>query len=178
MSKDVEIRPARAEDIHGLADLAARSFRDTFAADNDPENIDAYLRSSLTAKSVREEFDIASNIFLLAFRVGDDRPVGYAKLSTATEEPSVKAQSSVEIERLYADAHVIGRGVGAALMRACLNTAQDLKCDVIWLGAWTRNERAILFYERWEVETVGRRQFTLGSERQDDLVMARQVIKS
>ena len=69
---------------------------------------------------------------MLAFRVGEEVPVGYAKLSTATEEPSVKAQNSVEIERLYADTHVIGHGVGAALMRACLNTAQDLKCDVIW----------------------------------------------
>lgn len=177
MSGDLEIRRARAEDIHGLADLAARSFRDAFAADNDPGNIDEYLRTSLTVESVRKEFDTAGNFFLLAFRAGVDVPVGYAKLSTATEEPCVKAQNSVEIERLYADTHAIGHGVGAALMRACLNTAQDLKCDVIWLGSWTRNERAILFYERWEFETVGRRQFTLGSELQDDLVMARQVIR-
>jgi ribosomal protein S18 acetylase RimI-like enzyme len=178
MSEDIIIRRARAEDIHGLVELAVRSFRDTYAIDNDPEIIDDYLRSSLTTKSMREEFDIASNTFLLAFRVGDDDPIGYAKLSTATEEASVKARNSVEIQRLYADKHVIGHGVGAALMRACINTAQDLKCDVIWLGAWTRNERAILFYERWEFETVGRRQFAMAAELQDDLVMARQVTKS
>jgi ribosomal protein S18 acetylase RimI-like enzyme len=175
ISEKIVIRRAQVEDIHNLADLAVRTFCDVYAADNDPKIIEDYLQSSLTTMSLREEFDIASNIFLLAFCDGDEAPVGYAKLSTATEDPGITAQNTIEIERIYADTQFIGRGVGAALMRACLSTAEDLECDAIWLGVWERNERAILFYERWEFKTVGARQFAMGSELQDDLVMARQL---
>jgi GNAT superfamily N-acetyltransferase len=124
---------------------------------------------------VRNEIDDEGNVFLVAFRNGDEVPVGYAKLCTASEVPGISGRNTIEIERIYADRHVIGFGVGAALMRACLNLAEQLHCDTIWLGVWERNDRAILFYERWEFKTVGARQFALGSDLQNDLLMARQL---
>jgi ribosomal protein S18 acetylase RimI-like enzyme len=175
MIKDIVVRPAIVEDMHGLADLAAQSFRDTFAADNDAKYIEDYLQSSLTTTTVLDEFDKASNVFFIAFRNGDEVPVGYAKLCTTSDDPSINGRNTVEIERIYADKRVIGRGVGAALMRACLNAAQERGCETIWLGVWERNKRAILFYERWEFKTVGARQFALGPELQTDLLMARQL---
>ena len=175
MTEDIIVRRARVEDIHGLADLAARSFRDALEADNDAKNIEDYVSSSLTVERVRNEFDDAGNIFLIACRSGHAAPVGYAKLCTTSEDPSIDDQNTVEIERIYADNFEIGRGVGAALMRACLSIAEDLGCQTIWLGVWERNERAIRFYERWGFTTVGVRQFALGSELQNDKVMARQL---
>jgi ribosomal protein S18 acetylase RimI-like enzyme len=175
MLEDIIVRHAKVEDIHGLADLAARSFRDTFEVDNDARNIEDYLQSSLTTTSVRDELDIESNVFLIAFRNGDEVPVGYAKLCTTSDDPSINGQNTVEIERIYADKQVIGRGVGAALMRACLNEAAELGCEAIWLGVWERNERAIRFYERWEFRIVGARQFALGTDLQNDLLMTRQL---
>jgi len=61
------------------------------------------------------------------------------------------------------------------IFSACLNVAIELGCETIWFGVWERNKRAILFYERWEFETVGARQFALGPELQNDLVMARHL---
>lgn len=173
MRENVAVRHARADDINRLAGLAARSFRDTFAEDNDPANIDDYLRSSLTTESVSGEFGDVHNIFLVAFIGNNDSPAGYAKLRTASQDPNVIDQSAVEIERIYADKPLIGRGVGAALMHACLMEAENLGCQAIWLGVWERNEHAIRFYERWKFEIVGTRQFTLGSDLQNDLVMVR-----
>lgn len=175
MTDDILIRRATAEDIEGVADLAVRSFRDTFEADNDAKNIDDYVRSSLTAERLRNEFDETSNIFLVACRHRDKVPVGYAKLCTASDDPGINGQNTVEIERIYADKCVIGRGVGAALMRACLNVAKDLRSETIWLGVWEHNEHAIRFYQRWEFKPVGVRQFALGSELQNDVVMSRQL---
>jgi len=175
VSENVTVRHARADDINRLADLAARSFRDTFEEGNDPANVDDYLRSALTTKSVCSEFGEAHNIFLVACIDNNDAPVGYAKLCVASQDPNVIDQSTVEIERIYADKPVIGRGVGAALMHACLTEAEYLGCQAIWLGVWERNERAIRFYERWEFEIVGARQFTLGSDLQNDLVMVRKL---
>ncbi len=175
MTEDIIVRRARVEDINALADLAARSFRDAFAADNDAKNIEDYVSSSLTVESIHEEFDDAGNIFLIACRGGYAAPVGYAKLCTTSEDPSIDDQNTVEIERIYADQAEIGRGVGAALMRTCLDMAEDLKCQTIWLGVWQQNERAIRFYERWGFATVGVRQFALGSDLQKDKVMARRL---
>ena len=177
MTEDIIVRRAKVGDLHGLADLAARSFRDTFEADNDARNVEHYLRSSLTVESTREELGDSSNIFLIVCRDGQADPVGYAKLSATTDDPSVDGQHTIEIERIYADKSEIGRGIGAALMRTCLATADDLGCDAIWLGVWERNEHAIHFYERWGFVTVGDRQFALGPELQTDLVMAKALTK-
>lgn len=175
MSENVAVRHARADDINRLAELAARSFRDTFAEDNDPANIDDYLRSSLTTESICSEFGDAHSIFLVACIDNSDTPAGYAKLCTASQDPNVIDQSPVEIERIYADKRVIGRGVGAALMHACLTEAENLGSQAIWLGVWERNERAIRFYERWGFEIVGTRRFALGADLQTDLVMVRKL---
>ncbi len=175
MTEDIIVRRALVEDIHALADLAARSFRDAFEADNNANDIEDYVSSSLTIERIRNEFDDAGNIFLIACRSGHTAPVGYAKLCTTSEDLSINDQNRIEIERIYADKAEIGRGVGAALMRTCLGLAEDLGCQTIWLGVWERNERAILFYERWGFTTVGVRQFALGSELQDDQVMARRL---
>ena len=178
MTEDTVVRRARAEDIHALSDLAIRTFRDTYADDNDPKTIEDYLRSSLNTTSLRNELNEAGNVFLIAFRRSDNVAIGYAKLRTTSEDPSVESQRAVEIERIYADKRVIGHGVGAALMGACLKTAGELECEAIWLGVWKRNQHAVLFYERWEFRTVGSRQFALGNELQDDLVMVRQLPSS
>ena len=175
LSEDIVVRRARTEDIDVLTDLAIRTFRDTYEADNDSATIEDYLRSSLSTTSVRNELNKSGNIFLIAFHRDDNVAMGYAKLCTTSEDPSLDGQSTVEIERIYADTRVIGRGIGAALMQACLIAAEDLECKTIWLGVWERNKRAILFYERWEFRAVGTRQFTLGSEQQDDLVMVRHL---
>ncbi|MGI9288412.1 MAG: GNAT family N-acetyltransferase [Pseudomonadales bacterium] len=175
MAKEIFIRHATAEDIATLAEFAAGAFRDTFAADNHPADLENYLRDSFSIERVRAEFDDASNTFLVAYLEDDHLPVGYAKLSAATQYPDACNPIGIEIERLYAAKAAIGHGVGAALMRACLEEAEALGGQAIWLGVWERNVRAIRFYERWEFETVGARQFKLGSDLQNDLIMTRKL---
>ena len=58
-------------------------------------------------------------------------------------------------------------------MRACFERATALGCDVIWLGVWERNPRAIAFYEKMGFATVGGHSFMLGRDLQHDLVMSR-----
>ncbi len=175
MASEISIRHATAEDIATLADFGARAFRDTFEADNHPADIDNYLRDSFSVKRVQAEFDAASNTFLIARFEGEEQPVGYAKLITATQHPATRNPNAIEIERLYAAKAAIGHGVGAALMGACLEEAEALGSQAIWLGVWDENVRAIRFYERWGFETTGSRQFKLGSDIQNDLVMTRKL---
>ena len=175
MSEHLHIRPATLADAEPLAALAERTFRDTFADDNAPGDMEAYVRDSFSLERVRAELADGANSFLLAFADGAERPSGYAKLRTGTTDPSVTGPDPVELERLYVDRGAIGRGAGAALMRAALEAARTLGYRTLWLGVWERNARAISFYERWEFETVGDHVFRLGSDNQTDLIMERWV---
>ena len=47
--------------------------------------------------------------------------------------------------------------------------------DLIWLGVWEQNPRAIAFYTKWGFVEVGAQTFRLGSDLQRDLVMAREL---
>ncbi len=175
MTERTHIRAARREDIEALAALAARTFREAFAGDNAPEDINSYVTESFSAERLRTEFADARNRFLLAFRGEGEAPVGYAKLRTGRADPSVKGPAPIELERLYVARNALGRGIGAALMHACLESARNGGYRTLWLGVWDRNARAIAFYERWGFAVVGDHAFRLGSDEQTDLIMERPV---
>lgn len=174
----VRIRPATTADAEPLAALAERTFRDTFAADNSPADLDAYVRDALSLGRVRVELDDPAGAFFIAFADGSPSPVGYAKLRRGPVDPSVTAPAPIELERLYVDRATLGHGVGAALMRHCLDEAHRSGCATVWLGVWERNARAIAFYERWGFRTVGDHIFQLGSDAQRDLIMVRPALTS
>jgi len=149
MDAPVSIRFARPADAAALAELAARSFRETFEDDNEPRNMESYIRDFFSARRVAAELVDPSNSFLLASVDGTGLPSGYAKLRRGAVEPCVRGARAIELERIYVERGMIGRGVGAALMRASLETAAERGFETLWLGVWERNERAIRFYERW-----------------------------
>lgn len=169
----MEIRPATLADAGPLRDLAERSFRAAFEAQNDPADLDAYVAETLSLARVRAELADAANRFLVA--VDGDALLGYAKLRDGAVDACVTGPAPIEIERIYAAPEAVGTGVGRALMQACLDAAASMGRQTVWLGVWERNDRAIAFYERWGFEAVGTHGFQLGSDAQTDVVMSRPV---
>ncbi len=163
----------RIATLADVAPLAEQTFRDTFAADNSAEDMDAYVRTSLSLDQLRAEIEDATNTFLLAFASDAQRPVGYAKFRTSTADPNVSGPRPVELERLYVDQRALGHGVGAAIMQACLDRARAAGFETMWLGVWEHNERAKAFYAKWAFRTVGSHVFQLGADAQTDLIMQR-----
>jgi diamine N-acetyltransferase len=171
----LSLRIATSADAQSLAALAERTFRDTFAAANSPDDMETYVRDAFSLDRVRAELADTANTFLLAIRAGDERGVGYAKLRTGTTDPSVTGPDPVELQRIYVDRSALGLGLGAALMRSSLDTARSAGYRTLWLGVWEHNARAIDFYTRWQFATVGEHEFRLGADTQRDLIMARPV---
>ncbi len=162
-------------DLTALAELAVETFRDTFAEQNTPSDMELYLERWFNRERIAAELEDPETTFLLAFADPDERPIGYAKLRGGEADPAVAGPAPVQLERLYVRRGVLGRGVGAALMRACLDEAARSGHETIWLGVWERNERAIAFYRRWGFAEVGTQLFFLGTDEQNDLVLARPV---
>jgi ribosomal protein S18 acetylase RimI-like enzyme len=154
-----------------LAELGRRTFRDTFAADNTDSDMATYLDGAFGERIQSAELAHADSLFLIAHV--DDVAVGYARLNLGPAPSCIPGTRPVEIRRLYSDASWIGRGVGAALMTACLDTAVAHARDVVWLDVWERNRRAIAFYRKWGFEVVGEADFVVGDDVQHDLLMSR-----
>jgi ribosomal protein S18 acetylase RimI-like enzyme len=169
----IELRRATPADAAGLATFAAAAFVDTFGAQNRPEDMAAYVAEAFGEPVQRAELTDPRCTVFLAERAGEI--VGYAMLRDGDAPGCVPDGSAIEIARLYAGQRWIGAGIGALLMQRCLVEAASRGRRTIWLGVWERNVRAIGFYQRWHFTIVGSQSFQLGSDRQNDRVMARRV---
>ena len=170
---DPTIRRANVDDLDLLAELSGRTFSETFAAENTSEDIAAYLAASFNvARQTAELADPASTFFIA--EVGG-LAAGYAKLHAGEPAEGIEGANPVELVRLYVLREWLGRGVGEALMRACVDEARRAGHATIWLGVWERNGRALAFYRKWNFRAVGEHVFQLGSDPQRDILMQRAV---
>ncbi|MEQ1765294.1 MAG: GNAT family N-acetyltransferase, partial [Pyrinomonadaceae bacterium] len=146
MSEDVKIRQATLEDAKALTDLAYTTFWDAFAhhPKNAPDDLNHYMRQAFSLEQTTKELGYENSVFLIAELDGE--PAGYAKLITSTTEEGITAERPIELNRLYAHQQFLGKGIGQALMNACLERAKTDAHDVMWLGVWEFNPRAVRFY--------------------------------
>ncbi|MGB9180393.1 MAG: GNAT family N-acetyltransferase [Pyrinomonadaceae bacterium] len=163
------IRRATTDDNDLLSELGARTFYDTFAADNKPEDLNAYLAEAFSPLKQAAELADPLTTFLIAEI--DGVASGYAQLQTGDAPLCVLGPKPIELARLYVSTEWIGRGVGEALMRACVEEARRTGHQTMWLGVWERNWRAQAFYRKWNFSVVGEHIFQLGSDPQTDLLM-------
>lgn len=165
------IRRASASDAATLAALAERTFRDTFAVANTPENMAAHAAASYGVDKQLAEIESAQIRTLLA--ECDGTAAGYAQLRVGRTPDCVKSDHAVELWRFYIDRGWIGRGLAQRLMDAVFAEAVAWNGRTLWLGVWEHNPRAIAFYGKCGFVDVGAHRFCLGDDAQTDLIMQR-----
>jgi ribosomal protein S18 acetylase RimI-like enzyme len=159
---NISIREATTADAALIADLSRQTFYDTFAAQNTAADMEMFLKEQFTREALMAEVGAPGNTFLLAYT--GDKPAGYARLRDTDI-------NDMEIARIYAATDMIGKGIGKALMKACLDLAHAKKKKRVTLGVWEKNMRAIQFYTAWGFEKVAVQDFRLGNDLQQDWVM-------
>jgi ribosomal protein S18 acetylase RimI-like enzyme len=156
------VRRATTADAAALAELARRTFIDTFGAQNRAEDVVAYVAQSYgSAQQARE---IEEGVTLVV----ED---GNALIAFAQLHRSQSPFGDVELGRFYVDRTHHGRGVAQALMDAVLAAARTLGARKLWLGVWEHNPRGIRFYEKCGFLDEGSQPFIVGSDVQTDRVM-------
>ena len=169
----MKIRYGTMDDAAMLAKLGARTFYDTFAKDNTPENIAAYLKASFSPDIQFNELSEPGNIFLIV--ESENIPIGYAQLIINSRDQWIYRTKPLEIRRIYALQEYLGKGVGKELMQSTIYEARQRACDCVWLGVWEKNQRAIDFYEKWRFRKVGTHLFSVGDDPQNDYVMELEI---
>jgi ribosomal protein S18 acetylase RimI-like enzyme len=169
----LSIRKANGSDAGRLSQLAETTFRDTFATVNAAEDMDLHCRSHFSETIQAGEIANPNMITLLGEDEGD--VAGFAQLRWGASPGCVLAKSPGEIQRLYVADHWHGKGVAQHLMNACIGEMRNRGSDVVWLGVWERNPRAIAFYRKFGFAEVGAHVFAVGRDPQRDVIMARSV---
>jgi len=167
------IRTADEDDAALIADLSRRTFYETFAAQNTKADMEKFMEEQFSREQLMEQVSEPGNIFLLAFM--DDLPAGYARLKESDNPASLGTLNAMEISRIYVVNTAIGTGIGKALMNECIQFAIDRMKEVIWLGVWEQNLRAISFYKKFGFSKFAKHVFMLGDDPQTDWLMKKEL---
>jgi diamine N-acetyltransferase len=165
------IRKAERNDVRRLAEFAESTFRDTFGGMNSAENMDRHCRANFSEDIQAAEI---ANPNMLTFLIEEGkRLISFVQLRWAHAPDCVVGQFPGEIHRLYVANDWHGKGIAQDLMNASIAEMKTRGSEVIWLGVWERNSRAIAFYRKFGFVEVGEHIFAVGNDPQRDIVMAR-----
>ncbi|HEY3270789.1 MAG TPA: GNAT family N-acetyltransferase [Geothrix sp.] len=167
------IRTATLEDAATLADLGARTFRETFEAISAAQDMDAFLTQAYGEGIQRAELADPSRPARILEIEGV--PSGFLQLRLGHREPGVPGLRPVELQRIYLLRAAQGSGGGAALMTEAVDMAVAWGADTLWLGVWENNHKALAFYARQGFREVGEHIFQIGQQIDRDLILARDL---
>ena len=170
---EICLRYAKAADNLLLAQAGRRLFYEAFAAQNSPQNMEAYLAEFFGPEKQAIELADPTSVTMIA--EVDGIFAGYVRLKEGMPNIDIPALHPIELVRIYTERVFLGQGVGSQMMQGCLEEAACRGCDAIWLGVWQHNPGAIRFYERWGFTKAGTQNFRLGDDIQTDFVMYRKL---
>lgn len=163
-------RRALEKDAAQLGELAQKIFYDTFARFNTSDDMAMYCAEAFTPAAMTDAIREPMTEIIVAEE--NDRMIAYAQLHRDEAPPGVKGSSPIEVKRFYVLGEWHGRGLAQEMMREITRRSIEQGSDVLWLGVWEHNPRAIGFYRKLGFEEIGEQPFLLGTDWQRDLIMA------
>jgi GNAT superfamily N-acetyltransferase len=165
----VTIRAATIADAAVLAELARRTFYDTFASTNDPTDMALFLAESYGVDQQTLELNNRDITTLLAEEDGE--AIAFAQIRAGHVPDCVSGAEPIELWRFYVAHQWHGRGIAQSLMDRVKTEARLRGAKTLWLGVWERNDRARAFYVKCGFTDAGEHIFLFGTDPQTDLVM-------
>jgi diamine N-acetyltransferase len=166
---NVEIKKVEASELFALQAISRQTFEEAFSADNSKEDMELYLRDSLSLEQLKMEIDKQQSAFYFAML--EDEIAAYLKVNYQSESIDQNEIKSLEIERVYVLKKFQRQKIGQLLFTKAIELAKEYGSEYIWLGVWERNYNAIAFYEKNGMQAFGRKVFRLGNDDQTDVMM-------
>ncbi|MDO8323965.1 MAG: GNAT family N-acetyltransferase [Phenylobacterium sp.] len=168
---EITIRRAVPADAPVLADLAARTFSDTFAHLYDPADLAAFLEASYSIAAMAADLADPAKALWLVEAAGE--AVGYAQCGPC-ELPHAEVTSTCrELKRLYLLKAFQNGGLGGRLFVEALAWMEAGEARDLWIGVWSENHGAQRFYQRAGFEKVGEYGFKVGSTTDREFILRR-----
>ena len=165
----IEIRKATIADLEILQKISIQTFKETFATVNTPENIANYIKDSFSTEQLTAELNNEHSQFYLAY--SNAEAVGYLKINFGDAQTETLDGNTMEVHRIYVLQTFHGKNIGQLLLDKVKNIAHSNGVSYIWLGVWEENHRALQFYIKNEFVVFDKHVFTMGNDKQIDLLM-------
>ncbi len=99
-------------------------------------------------------------------------PVAYLVLTKPDLPVPDVGPRDLEVKRVYLLHRFQGQGLGARLMDEARRFAQSAGMRRLLLGVYSKNQGAIGFYQKLGYQVIGRREFHVGDNTYQDLVLS------
>ncbi len=172
---DLEVKVVKVDPSEWsvLRELSIDTFNTSFAAENDPSNMKAYLDVYMSKTQIKKELEQEHSFFYFAKK--GKKILGYLKLNVGAQQSESVLTNALEIERIYILEQYQGMQLGKLLLQFAQDKAKGWQKSVVWLGVWEHNTNAIEFYKYFGFEAFNSHSFRLGSETQTDLLMKKEL---
>lgn len=169
-----EIRKATLEDAEMLSAIGGATFLESFIDTIPGSDIVLHMQRQHAPEIYRDylEADDPRYGCWLAVFAETSAPIGYVVAAPPDLPVSVNA-TDIELKRIYLFSKFQGSGVAKALSDAFEQHAKACGAERIYLGTYEENWRAVAFYKKAGYEQVGVRQFQVGDQLFDDIIMAK-----
>jgi ribosomal protein S18 acetylase RimI-like enzyme len=165
----IEIQKATLNDLEILQKISIQTFTETFAAVNTPDNLANYINDSFNTEQLTTELSNRNSMFYLAY--SNAVAVGYLKINFGDAQTETHDQNALEVHRIYVLQTFHGKNIGQLLLNEAKKLAENNGITSIWLGVWEENYRALQFYAKNGFVVFDQHVFTLGNDKQTDLLM-------
>lgn len=164
---NVTYRDGRPQDAATLDRIFDTVFCDTFAHLYRPEDLQSFLSSF----GIPEwEQHLRDRSFAVRIAEVDGEPAGYAKLGPLKLDVQPNGPAML-LDQLYVLKEFQGSGIAKALMDWTLEEARRRGAAALYLTVFIDNHRARRFYDSYGFEDVGRYDFMVGSQADEDIIM-------
>ena len=167
------IRPVLESEIVLLRDISIKTFVDAFGDQNTSSDMDVYIEESRNIEQTTKEFHDPNATLL--FLESEGEVIGFMKINQGDAQSEKFPESSIELERIYLLEGNQGKGYGETMIRYFEDFGKQLEVDIVWLGVWKENPRAIAFYKRHGFEIFGEHDYLIGTDLQRDYLMRKRV---
>ena len=173
LKTDVAICRGSVTDAAELAAFAAKTFKGTYSADSNPDDLRAHLAT--TFGLAQQAAELADPLVFTILARLNGRLVAYAQVRRNTPPLCVTQPDPIELYRFYVDQRAHGSGLASRLMQVVHQAARELQSHHIWLSVWERNPQAIAFYKKEMFVDVGSAFYVVGPDKQTDRVLVANV---
>lgn len=175
MNQDYILIQATLADLEELLNFAKSTFIDTYEHLNNPKSFQDYLDKAFSKENFKAEIETPNTHFYVLRE--EETIIGYIKLNFSKGAEELDSKICVEIERIYVLPKAKGKGYGKALIEKAKKVAIEQGKQVLWLGVWEHNAKAIGFYEKMGFKKFGTHIFMMGNEVQNDYLMKMDLLE-
>ena len=164
----IQYRDARAADGPALAQMARRSFTETFGTLYRQSDLAAFLDQAFGPNGLPAQ--LSDPDFAVRLALENDAIIGFVKMGPVTF-PGEWRPDAIELYQFYVLGAWHGEGVAQELMAWSLSHARDHGAREVILSVYVDNHRAHRFYEKYGFRDIGRIAFRVGETVDDDNLM-------